>query len=147
MIANGLLAHARLSATACGGWVTYLFFSLPRGMTAVTGGMGRSEPPLSLGSEVSFLGFFAILLLRCSPLAIVPPVKVSGWDRSAGWYATTRGAGMASQALLSRCARGAAGCPSAPWLRGGGTRAYTAAAATTAGGSTSTSMPSSAKRG
>src|SRR3989338_1979777 len=82
MIANGLLAHARLSATACGCWVTYLFFSLPRGMTAVTGGMGRSEPPLSLGSEVSFLGFFAILLLRCSPLAMVPPVKVSEWDRA-----------------------------------------------------------------
>jgi hypothetical protein len=69
----------------------YLFLSLPRGMTVVVGGMGRSEPLLSFGSEVSFLGFFAILLLCICPLAMVPPVRVSGWDRSAGWYATYAG--------------------------------------------------------
>ena len=41
----------------------YLVLILPRGMTAVTGGMGRSEP-LFLGSELSFLGFLAIFSLR-----------------------------------------------------------------------------------
>ncbi len=41
----------------------YLFFSLPRGMTAVIGAIGRSEVEF-LGSEVSFLGFFAIFSLR-----------------------------------------------------------------------------------
>lgn len=41
----------------------YLFFSLPRGMTAVIGAMGRSDVEF-LGSEVSFLGFFAIFSLR-----------------------------------------------------------------------------------
>ena len=52
----------------------YLFFNLPRGTTAVTGGMGRSETdPPSLGGEVSFFGFFAILLLCICPLAIHPP--------------------------------------------------------------------------
>ena len=51
----------------------YLFFSLPLGMTVVIGGIGRSEPLPSRGSEVSFLGFFAILLLRCSPFAMGPP--------------------------------------------------------------------------
>ena len=51
--------------------LAYLFFSLPLGMTVVTGGMGRSDALCSLGGEVSFLGFFAILLLRCSPLAIL----------------------------------------------------------------------------
>jgi len=53
--------------------VTYLFLSLPLGMTVVIGGMGRSDALCSLGGEVSFLGFFAILLLRCSPLAMGPP--------------------------------------------------------------------------
>lgn len=45
----------------------YLFFSLPRGATVVTGGMGRSEgmPPL-FGAEVSFFGFLDIFSLRCS---------------------------------------------------------------------------------
>lgn len=38
-------------------------------MTAVVGGVGRSET-LVLGGEVSFLGFFAILLLRWSPFAM-----------------------------------------------------------------------------
>jgi hypothetical protein len=38
----------------------------------VTGGVGRSELPC-LGGELSFLGFFAILLLRWSPLAMTPP--------------------------------------------------------------------------
>jgi hypothetical protein len=41
----------------------YLFFSLPRGMTAVIGAIGRSDVEF-LGSEVSFLGFFAIFSLR-----------------------------------------------------------------------------------
>ena len=41
----------------------YLVLILPRGMTAVIGGMGRSEPEF-FGSEVSFLGFFANFSLR-----------------------------------------------------------------------------------
>ena len=53
----------------------YLFFSLPRGMTAVIGGMGRSDPVV-FGSDVSFLGFFAIFSLRWSPFAIHPPYRV-----------------------------------------------------------------------
>ena len=52
--------------------VFYLFFSLPLGMTAVMGAMGRSDVEF-LGSEVSFLGFFVIFSLRCSPFAIYPP--------------------------------------------------------------------------
>ena len=51
----------------------YLSLSLPLGRMVVIGGVGRSEPLYSLGGEVSFLGFFAILLLRCSPLAMGPP--------------------------------------------------------------------------
>jgi hypothetical protein len=45
---------------------------LPLGTTTVTGGRGRSETDTG-GVEVSFFGFLAILLLRCSPLAILPP--------------------------------------------------------------------------
>lgn len=49
----------------------YLFFSLPLGMTEVVGAMGRVEAdPGSLGALASFFGFFVILLLRCSPLAM-----------------------------------------------------------------------------
>lgn len=65
------LIHARggpgrqLSPVHC------LCFSLPFGRTVVVGGMGRSEVPLpSFGGEWSFFGFFDILLLRCSPLAM-----------------------------------------------------------------------------
>jgi hypothetical protein len=47
-----------------------LFFNLPLGTTVVTGGMGRSEVD-SRGAELSFFGFFDILLLRCSPLGMV----------------------------------------------------------------------------
>ena len=36
------------------------------------GAMGRSDVEF-LGSEVSFLGFFVIFSLRCSPFAIYPP--------------------------------------------------------------------------
>ena len=46
-----------------------LFFSLPFGRTVVTGGIGRSLND-SFGGEVSFFGFFVILLLRCSPLGM-----------------------------------------------------------------------------
>lgn len=50
----------------------YLFFNLPLGATTVTGGTGRVDVEAeSLGAPVSFLGFFTILLLRCSPLGIV----------------------------------------------------------------------------
>ena len=35
-------------------------------MTAVTGGLGRSEVTGPLGALVSFLGFFDIFSLRCS---------------------------------------------------------------------------------
>lgn len=51
------------------------FFSLPRGITVVTGGVGRSDAPV-LGGEVSFFGFFAILLLRCSPFAMFSSVSL-----------------------------------------------------------------------
>ncbi len=47
----------------------HLGLILPRGATKVVGGLGRSEVEV-LGGDVSFLGFFVILLLRCSPLAI-----------------------------------------------------------------------------
>jgi hypothetical protein len=50
---------------------SYLFFSLPFGMTVVVGATGRvDEPDTSLGGLVSFFGFFTILLLRCSPLGM-----------------------------------------------------------------------------
>ena len=42
-----------------------LFFSLPRGMTEVTGGVGRSEGEDCLGWLVSFFGFLLIFSLRC----------------------------------------------------------------------------------
>lgn len=73
---TGLGAPIAKAASECGAgsfWL-YLFFSLPRGITEVTGGMGRSEGlPLFLGAEVSFLGFLDIFSLRCS-LAINPPL-------------------------------------------------------------------------
>jgi hypothetical protein len=64
----------------------YFVLGFPRGMTAVIGGVGRSELPC-LGGELSFLGFFTILLLRWSPLAMTPPdsglwkldVRDPGW--------------------------------------------------------------------
>jgi hypothetical protein len=40
-----------------------LFFSFPRGNTAVTGGVGRSDA-ICFGGAVSFFGFLSILLLR-----------------------------------------------------------------------------------
>lgn len=43
-----------------------LFLSLPRGMTEVTGGVGRSEGDEGLGGLVSFFGFLLIFSLRCS---------------------------------------------------------------------------------
>jgi hypothetical protein len=43
-----------------------LFFSFPRGMTKVTGGVGRSEGDDGLGALVSFFGFLLIFSLRCS---------------------------------------------------------------------------------
>ena len=61
----------------------YLFFSLPRRGTVVTGGEGRSELN-SFGGDVSFLGFFTIFWL-CIPLAINPPYMVSTWDQSGAW--------------------------------------------------------------
>lgn len=43
----------------------HLFFNFPFGITVVTGGVGRSDVLDGLGGGlVSFLGFFAILLLR-----------------------------------------------------------------------------------
>ena len=50
----------------------YLFFNFPLGITVVVGGMGRVEvPDESRGGLLSFLGFLIILLLRCSPLAMM----------------------------------------------------------------------------
>ena len=65
-------AKDALGSLAKGRKSNYLFLSLPRGMTAVIGAMGRSDVEF-LGSDVSFLGFFAIFSLRWSPLAISPP--------------------------------------------------------------------------
>jgi len=47
----------------------YLSLTLPRGATKVEGAIGRSDVNV-LGGDVSFFGFLAILLLRCSPLAM-----------------------------------------------------------------------------
>ena len=42
--------------------------------------MGRSEVNV-LGGDVSFFGFLAILLLRCSPLAMsVPWIDIPDWE-------------------------------------------------------------------
>jgi hypothetical protein len=42
--------------------------------------MGRSDVNV-LGGEVSFFGFLAILLLRCSPLAmLVPWIDIPTWE-------------------------------------------------------------------
>jgi hypothetical protein len=42
--------------------------------------MGRSEVNV-LGGAVSFFGFLAILLLRCSPLAMVVPwIDIPAWE-------------------------------------------------------------------
>lgn len=49
----------------------HLFFNLPFGATVVTGATGRVDTlDDSLGGLVSFLGFFTILLLRCSPFGM-----------------------------------------------------------------------------
>jgi hypothetical protein len=51
-----------------------LFLSLPLGNTEVVGGMGLSDtPPMGLGGELSFLGFFASFSVRWSPFAMWPP--------------------------------------------------------------------------
>jgi hypothetical protein len=53
------------------------FFILPLGSTVVVGGIGRSDVlEDSFGAEVSFFGFFAILLLRCSPLGMEASLEV-----------------------------------------------------------------------
>lgn len=42
--------------------------------------MGRSDVKV-LGGAVSFFGFLAILLLRCSPLAMsVPSIDIPVWE-------------------------------------------------------------------
>jgi hypothetical protein len=42
--------------------------------------MGRSDVKV-LGGAVSFFGFLAILLLRCSPLAmLVPSLDIPAWE-------------------------------------------------------------------
>jgi hypothetical protein len=52
----------------------YFVFNLPLGTTAVVGGMGREDAAEeSFGGLLSFFGFFAILLLRCSPLGMLAP--------------------------------------------------------------------------
>ena len=57
-----------------------LSLTLPRGATKVDGAMGRSDVNV-LGGDVSFFGFLAILLLRCSPLAmLVPWVDIPAWE-------------------------------------------------------------------
>jgi len=74
-----------------------LFFSLPRGMTEVTGGVGRSEGDEGLGGLVSFFGFLLIFSLRCSlPMMDSSWVVVCGAGRSrkaAAWSDLTMAAG------------------------------------------------------
>ena len=42
--------------------------------------MGRSEVKV-FGGDVSFFGFLAILLLRCSPLAmLIPLIDIPAWE-------------------------------------------------------------------
>ncbi|EGI75800.1 hypothetical protein HGR_15009 [Hylemonella gracilis ATCC 19624] len=49
----------------------------------MVGGTGRVDTDEdSGGGLVSFLGFFAILSLRCTPLGMVPPGGVVGFARS-----------------------------------------------------------------
>jgi hypothetical protein len=44
------------------------------GTTVVVGGIGREDAAEeSFGGLLSFFGFFAILLLRCSPLGMLAP--------------------------------------------------------------------------
>jgi len=46
----------------------------------VVGAVGRSDVNV-FGGDVSFLGFLAILLLRCSPLAMVVPwFDIPAWE-------------------------------------------------------------------
>ncbi len=68
----------------------HLFFNFPLGITVVVGGMGRLDSLDGFGGGlVSFLGFFTILLLRWSPLAM--GCSVSGnrcrrmYPRGARW--------------------------------------------------------------
>ncbi|MCU0754229.1 MAG: hypothetical protein MUE46_03805 [Xanthomonadales bacterium] len=59
------------TATAAASSGAYLFFSFPFGITVVVGATGRVElEETSFGGLASFLGFFTILLLRCSPLGM-----------------------------------------------------------------------------
>ena len=52
----------------------YFVFNLPLGTTVVVGGIGREDAAEeSFGGLLSFFGFFAILLLRCSPLGMLAP--------------------------------------------------------------------------
>jgi hypothetical protein len=56
------------------GATSYFVFNLPLGATVVVGGMGREDAAEeSFGGLLSFFGFFAILLLRCSPLGMLAP--------------------------------------------------------------------------
>jgi hypothetical protein len=52
------------------------FLTFPFGNTVVMGGSGRSEVLATFGGELSFLGFFDILLLRCSPLGMEASLEV-----------------------------------------------------------------------
>ena len=67
-----LMTCAGETGQAMGPLRRYLFFSLPFGITTVVGAMGRVEVlDDSFGGLLSFLGFFAILLLRWTPLGMV----------------------------------------------------------------------------
>jgi len=75
---------------------------LPRGITAVTGGVGRLEVLGAFAGEVSFFGFLTILLLRCSPFGMTAPIDVRDDAESYG------SCGGGSQFLAVRVAAG--GC-------------------------------------
>ncbi len=72
-----------------------LFFSLPRGMTEVTGGVGRSEGDDGLGGLVSFFGFLLIFSLRCS----LPMMNSLCWAPGA-LLATGRDLTLAAQPVV-----------------------------------------------
>lgn len=74
------------SAIAPSLFLLYSFFSLPRGATTVTRVVGRSETETSFGGEVSFFGFFAILLLCICPLAIRLLLTVAECNLKCQWY-------------------------------------------------------------
>jgi len=105
-----------------------LFFSLPRGMTEVTGGVGRSDGTDCLGALVSFFGFLLIFSLRCSlpmvnssfagPLG-VRHIQILLWwrrvmDRPVSRSPSGHGYALLAQASVQRSESMPQACPRTP---------------------------------